>query len=53
MNDPNKQSKSSCNKKAYQEPNLRVYGDILKITQSMGTASKSADKPGGGTNKTK
>ena len=30
-------------KKVYQRPNLRVYGDIRALTQSVGGASKMAD----------
>jgi len=39
-------------KKSYQSPLLRVYGDILKVTQATGTTAKNADGGKGVNNKT-
>lgn len=32
-----------CDKKPYQKPTLRMYGDIRTMTQSTGKASSKAD----------
>jgi hypothetical protein len=39
-------------KATYHKPKLTIYGNIKSLTLAVGTTSATADKPGGGTNKT-
>ena len=52
MNAPTKPSYLELNRKLYAAPRLRIYGDILTMTQAVGTTSMHRDVAGMGTNKT-
>jgi len=42
-----------CSKKSYQEPSLRVYGDIVILTEAKGRMSMRADGGSYPTNRTR